>query len=435
MRSPMHPMHKSLIALSALSLLGAFACTDVTSLQQSNPGSLSAASTYVPANAQLLVNGAIGDFECAFSRYVTASGVFTDELSNAIASTANYDYDRRTLLPNGPYGTGNCGNNQQPPVYTTLSTARGSADTVVAKLQGWTDAEMPTGVNRTKLIGQASAYAGYSLVLLGEGMCSAAINVGPELTPAQLFDEAKLRFDAAIAAATTASDASTVNLATLGRARALLDAGQPAAAAVDAAKIPAGFVVNMSTDGINVRRENFIFLAVNQSNWATVDPTFRGLTIGGAPDPRVAVTNTGKAGTATGSQMWTPDKYSALTTVMPIARWAEAQLIIADAKLAANDLAGAAAAINAVRATHTGVPAYDATGQTADQVKAQLVEDRSRELFLEGHRLGDLRRYNIPLSPAAGTAFPSGGGTYGAQSCFPLPDVERINNPNIAKTS
>ena len=31
--------------------------------------------------------------------------------------------------------------------------------------------------------------------------------------------------------------------------------------------------------------------------------------------------------------------------------------------------------------------------------------------------------------PAAGTAYPGGGGTYGAQTCFPLPDVERINNP------
>jgi starch-binding outer membrane protein, SusD/RagB family len=65
---------------------------------------------------------------------------------------------------------------------------------------------------------------------------------------------------------------------------------------------------------------------------------------------------------------------------------------------------------------------------------AQLVEERRRELFLEGHRLGDIRRYNLAMSPAAGTAYPGGGGTYGSQSCFPLPDVERINNPNISKT-
>jgi hypothetical protein len=417
-----------------LPLVGGMACREITTLEQSNPGSLSAETVYTPTNAQLLVNGAIGDFECAFSRYVGGSGLLTDELSVAISSTANFDYDRRTLPTNSVYGTATCAANQQPPIYTTLSTARGSNDTVLAKLRGWTDAQLPTGVNRMKLIGQASAYAGYSLVLLGEGMCSASINMGPELTPAQVFAEAKIRFDSAIVAATAANDAATLNLATLGRARTFLDLGDPANAEKDAAKIAVGFVANMSTDAINVRRQNYLFSAINQSSWSTVDPTFRGLTINGAPDPRVAVTNTGRAGTTTGTQVWTVDKYNSLTAPIPIARYAEAQLIIADARLAANDLPGAATAINAARATRTGLGTYSATGQTAADVKAQLIEERRRELYLEGHRLGDLRRYGLTATPAAGTAFPGGGGSYGSQSCFPLPDVERINNPNIAKT-
>src|SRR5947209_6825122 len=114
---------------------------------------------------------------------------------------------------------------------------------------------MPTGVSRVKLIGQAAAYAGYSLVLLGEGMCSAAINVGPELTPAQLFAEAKIRFDSAVVAATAANDPPTLNLALLGRARNALDLGDAAGAGVDAAKIPATFAANMGTNGVDVRRE------------------------------------------------------------------------------------------------------------------------------------------------------------------------------------
>jgi hypothetical protein len=424
-----------LAAVVSLPLIAGVACRDLTSLQQSNPGSLSATSTYLPANAQLLVNGAIGDFECAFSRYVVGSGLFTDELADAIASTANFDFDRRSFTSSGPYGTQQCtSGNQQPAIYTTLSTARGSSDTVLAKLHEWTDDQMPAGVSRVKLIGQAAAYAGYSLTLLGEGMCSAAINVGPELTPAQLFAEAKTRFDSAVTAATTANDATTLNFALLGRARTLLDLGQAAAAATDAAKIPSGFVVNMSTDGVNTRRENWVFVSINNSNWSTIDPSFRGLTINGAPDPRVAVTNTNKAGTTQGTVIWTADKYPALATVMPIARYGEAQLIIADAKLAANDVPGAVAAINAARATHAGLPAYDATGQTAAQVLTQLVEERRRELFLEGHRLGDLRRYKLPILPLAGTAYTLAGGVYDQQSCFPLPDVEKINNPNIAKT-
>jgi hypothetical protein len=413
--------------------IGTAACTDLTSLTQVNPGQVSAATLYVPSNAQLLVNGAISDFECAYTRYVIGSGLLIDELSNAIGSSANFDYDARRLLTNASYGTATSAANQQPAIYSTLSTARGSADTVLARLREWTDASMPAGVSRIKLVGQAAAYAGYSLLLLGEGMCAGAVNLSAEMTSAQLFEEAKTRFDAAVEAATTASDAPTLNFALLGRARTLLNLKQAAAAGVDAAKIPPTFIASTGTDNVTVRRQNFAFLSINQNNWNTVDATFRGLTINGAPDPRVAVTNTGRNGTAVGTVVWTPDKYPLITTATPIARYAEAQLIVAESKQAAGDLAGAAAAINTVRATRTGVPAYDATGQSSAQVLATIVEDRRRELFLEGHRLGDLRRYAIPLNPAAGVAYPGGGGVYGTQSCFPLPDVERINNPNIAK--
>ncbi len=412
---------------------GISACTDLTALEQVNPGQVSAATLYVPSNAQLLVNGAISDFECAYTRYVVGSGLLIDELSNAIGSTANFDFDARRLTTNATYGTGVCGSNQQPPIYTTLSTARGSADTVLAYLRTWTDASMPAGVNRTRLAGQAAAYAGYSLVLLGEGMCTAAVNLSAELTPTQLFGEAKIRFDSAVTAATTVNDVATLNLALLGRARTLLNLKQAAAAGTDAARVPTTFVANTGTDNVSVRRQNFAFLSINQNQWSTVEAAFRGVTIGGSPDPRVAVTNTGRTGTAQGSQVWTPDKYPFLTTPMPIARSAEAQLIVAEAKQAAGDLTGAAQAINAVRATRTGVPVYDVTGQTSDQVLATIIEDRRRELFLEGHRLGDIRRYVLPLTPSAGTAYPGGGGAYGTQSCFPLPDVERVNNPNIAK--
>jgi hypothetical protein len=402
------------------------ACTELTTLKQENPGQLDASGLYVPTNAQLLVNGVISDFECAYQRYVVGSAIFTDELTNAMSASINFDYDRRTLPTNAPYGTATCGANQTPPIYSTLSIPRATGDTIYAKLQGWTDAEVP---NRQKLIAQSAAYAGYSLLLLGEGMCSAAINVGPELTPAQLFAEAKTRFDNAVTAATTANDATTLNFALLGRARAELDAGDKAAAGADAAKIPAGFVVNVSTDAGDPRRQNFAFLTINQSKWASVDPAFRGLTVNGNPDPRVAVTNLNQP-TTTGVALWGADKYPALTTTMPVARYAEAQLIVAESKLP-NDVAGAVAAINAVRAARS-IAAYDATGQTAAQVLTQLQEERRRELFLEGRRLGDLHRYNLPVLPAAGTTFASGG-TYGTQTCFPLPDVEVINNPNIKR--
>jgi hypothetical protein len=409
----------------------ASACTDIFSLEQENPGQLSTGTLYVPANAGLLTNGAISDFECAFGRYVVASGLLMDELIAAIASSSNFDYERRTLPSNAAYGTSSCASaTQSPAVYTTLSVARATADTALARMEGWTDAEVP---NRTRMIGQLAAYAGYSITLLGEGMCTAAINVGPEMTPAELFAEAKLRFDKAITAATAANDATTLNFARVGRARAQLNLGQVAAAGADAALVPAGFAVSTSPDAVNARRQNIVYLHTAQNFHSSIDPSFRDLLLpNGQPDPRVATTNTGRNGTAPGVVVWTANKYTALTTPIPIATYAEAQLIVAEARVAANDLPGAQAAINNARATHTGIPPYDATGQTAAQVRDQIIEERRRELFLEGHRLGDMRRYNLPLNPATGAAYSAGGGTYGNQRCFPLPDVERINNPNIS---
>jgi hypothetical protein len=70
-------------------------------------------------------------------------------------------------------------------------------------------------------------------------------------------------------------------------------------------------------------------------------------------------------------------------------------------------------------------------------VQAQVREERRRELFLEGQRLGDIIRFDITMTPPAGTPYPVKGGLYGtdrgSQLCFPLPDVERNNNPNIQK--
>lgn len=108
--------------------------------------------------------------------------------------------------------------------------------------------------------------------------------------------------------------------------------------------------------------------------------------------------------------------------------------MVAEADLAVGNTTSPVTIINQLH-TNAGIPPYVAG--TAAQIKTQIIEERRRELFLEGQRFGDIIRYNLTVLPAAGLPF-SKGGNYGPgtgiQVCFPLPDVERNNNPSISKT-
>ena len=81
--------------------------------------------------------------------------------------------------------------------------------------QVWTPEQV---ANRDELIARTAAFSGYSHILLGEAFCSAAIDGGPEVTPAEVFARGEEKFTQAIQAAQSANDAQTLNLAYVGDA-------------------------------------------------------------------------------------------------------------------------------------------------------------------------------------------------------------------------
>ncbi|HVS61656.1 MAG TPA: RagB/SusD family nutrient uptake outer membrane protein, partial [Gemmatimonadaceae bacterium] len=148
---------------------------------------------------------------------------------------------------------------------------------------------------------------------------------------------------------------------------------------------------------------------------------------GTVPDTRVAVTNAGKFGTDTRTPLYIQTKYASSSSPIPIASYKEAQLIIAE-------VAQGQTAVNIINALRTarGLPTFSSTDPVA--IAAEVTESRRRELFLEGQHLFDVRRLNLPLDPAAGIPYSTvylKGGNYGTERCFPVPDVERLNNPNF----
>jgi hypothetical protein len=423
-RASAFPRTAALMAVTAFIV----ACNTGRLLDVQAPNSVPATVFDSPANAALMVSSAIGDFECAFGGWVVATGIQSDELQDATLTAANWQLDRRDDgFTSGSYGTGGCTGTQA--IYTPMSTARWEADQAVTKLGGWTDAQV---ANRVSLLVQANLYAGFSYAALGMSMCQAAFDMGPLVDQKGMFALAEKRFSDAITAATGVTAlANYLNAAYVGRARVRLYQHNLTGAATDAALVPKGFVFNATMDANNSRRYSHVYNAIVQGTNTSVEATARALTTEqGEKDPRSATVQiAGKASDGI-SDKYVPTKYNATSSTLgwaipqPIARYEEAQLILAEAQGGAS----AVTIINAMRTTAALKPYAGATDATS--ITALIASERQRVLFVEGFRMFDVERFNLPLVPAPGSAFRLGG-VYGNTVCMPLPDIERVNNPNI----
>lgn len=181
------------IALASALMVPLGACDSLLDVKA--PSRVPAEDLESPAAAALLVQSAVGDFDCALASYITTTSQVVDEFMGVhIYSAEAFDYDRRTVDPaRQQYATRECG--EYGAIYQPLSTAIWQADNVLADLEGYTDEEV---TDRARLMQTAAAYAGYGRVLLGEGFCTAAIDTGPELTSQEIFDDAEALFTRAL---------------------------------------------------------------------------------------------------------------------------------------------------------------------------------------------------------------------------------------------
>lgn len=411
-------------ALLLAAIMAITACNSLDKiLSVDSPSRVIPSDLEKPANANVIVNGAVADFECAFGSYTLVGGLVGEELHDASIQSQWWPLDKRTFGPSGSiYATGGCSSGSGG-VYVPLSTSRWQAENALTLLDSWTDEEVP---GRTGLIATAAAFAGYSYVLLAEGMCSAAVDGGPELSRNDLAQLADDRFTRAIAAAQQAGIDSIYHLALVGRARARLDMGKKTEAAADAALVPDGFVWYATFGSEDPIRENQIFVRNRRSQNVTVDTFYRALTFEGTPDPRVTIEYDPTRKASDGElPLYYESKYLGADAPIPLARSAEARLITAEVE-------GGQTAVDIINDLHddAGLPHFASSDPA--EIMTQIIYERRAEFFLESHHLGDLIRYQLPLRPAAGEPFQAQkGGTYGSQLCFPLPDVERLNNPNI----
>jgi len=396
--------------------------SDLLSVQV--PNSVSSTLFNDPVNATLLVNSAIGAYEFAYGIDIRVTGIATDELADATLASGNWPLDRRDNdATTAAYGA---------LLYSPISISRTITDQAINNLRGWTVAQVPT---RSTLLATAYLYSGFTYANMGMTFCQAAFDGGAAVGQLGMFALAQSRFDSAIVWATAAGQTNILNAAYVGRARVRLYQHNLTGAASDAQLVPAGFVFNANNDATNARRYNNIYANISVTGNNTVEPTSRALTTEtGQADPRSATTLiTTKAADGV-SQMFIPSKYNGASLAageaipFPIARYAEAQLILAEVQ-------GGVAAVTIINAMRAAVPLAPYTGPTdAASITALIASERQRVLFVEGFRFFDVERLNLAFVPAAAATYRLGG-SYGATVCLPLPSIEYLNNQNIVQTT
>jgi hypothetical protein len=287
----------------------------------------------------------------------------------------------------------------------------------------------------------AYLYAGFANRLLGENMCDAVIDGSGKLPNSTYFTRAESLFTKAIAVTggTAATIATQAQAAYAGRAQVRVYLAKWTEAVADAGQVPIGFVYNMPyyNIGDDAQRNRIAWSIGNQpyrahTQWNTWYYDYSQA----SKDPRVPITITTLQGDAAidccGKVPFYPEaKMNTSASPVRLASGREMRLIEAEAKLRANDVAGAMTLVNTVR-TNAGAATITAT--TSDEAWKLFKRERGIELWLETRRLGDLRRWKATSTPGALDPLESVGTASHLKQqdlCFPISTSEQQTNPAL----
>jgi len=388
------------------------------------PGQVEAGELNNPALANTLVLGAVADFECAFTAFSVGTGLFADEWWTA-SGLRNYNIwgSRNEEVRN--FGATGCEEFGSHGVWRPLQTSRFTAEDAVARIQGFEAASVP---NRGLLTATAYAYAGYAYLLLSEVFCDVAFSSSPRLSREEGWQRAEERFTQAIQGARTAggAEASSIeNMALVGRARTRLNLGNTAGVEADASLVPEDYVRYATYATTTQRRRNKVAQRNNITRDISVHPRFRELEVDGVPDPRVPVT-VGGVGNDNVTPYAAQGKFANEATDKPFATGREALLMLAEVR-------GGQAAVDIINRLRDTWDLPHFSSQSEAEIKRQVVEERRRELWMQGTRMGDVLRYSD--DELSGLVWETGnnqkGEPYSNLTCLPIMDAEINANPNI----
>jgi hypothetical protein len=430
-------------------------CHELTGSQALPAGTQNPAFYDTPSGALSMRNAAIANLEYEIPRYITDTGLLTDELESSqtgaspgVSSTIPFpvggSLDER-ILPELTTG----GSGPADLDYLGLQAVRGGVLQALGALAAYdTAANVPT------LRGELYALDGYAEILLADFFCSgvplSTLDFQGDYTyhassnTTQIYQDAITREDSAL---TLAGANDTIQaLASVLKGRALLDLGEYAQAAQAVASVPDGFQSRLDVQWTQSGSSTFTL-----NKFATVSNLegSNGLPFLAGGDPRTPtmVTESVEPNLEIYIPLTFPLKYN-LTgySHFTVADGIEAQLIQAEAALQLGDVPIWLTRLNQLRKTATVPgqtvtpldtltdPGASLTGSAADSARLALTfQERAYWLFLTGHRQGDLRRLVREYGRSEAQVYPvgpylaPGQGTYGTDVTAPIPAGEYAN--------
>ena len=415
--------------LLLLGLAPLTACGELDDLLQAElPGQVVDGDLNDPQLAETLVAGAQADFECGFQGHllgVEAGFANVFHYTNfQIEMIRIANRQARTI----EHGIGECTSNRDP-IWFIMHRGRTQAADATRRILEEMDAALVEDLDF--LVGKAFVYEAYATQILSEAWCEMVFDgSGTRVTRLDGMARAEARFDLAIqhsmsalSGARAAEAQDILDLALVGRARSRLNQGNLAGAITDAQAVTAGFIYYATYETSPGRRGGMVD---RLEAGFVVHARDRNLMVGGMPDPRVPIENIGPHDITGVGDWWVQRKYADDGTDTPIASWREAQLIIAEA-----DPAQSVAIINVLRTSTAGLhseldtsawplAAYVDGGAVANA--AAVIEERRRELFLQGVAMGDRQRTNDFADWDTGQSLVNA--PIGTITCLPIPELE-----------
>lgn len=451
------------VVASATLLSGSVACHDLSGTSPLPDGTSGPGSVQSPDGALALYRGTLSFVSDAFLKGIVMGGLLSDELQPAnvggpplvynvgLGIQGDFASDSRHLPEDGPQELNGA---TYQGAYGALQNLRAQAHNAIGFLAAYAPNSSPA------LRGHLYAMMGYAEVFLADLYCSgvplSTVTVNgdyvyqPGSSTRDVYLHAAALFDTAIVLAGDSTRAlvgvdSTriVNLARVGKGRALLDLGVDSLVAAQAAvaAVPTTyeyqFVVNWG-----IGSNGPVFSSILAGGLTASDREgINGLPYRSSDDPRTQSDSIGlnyfsQSAAPVNIPIYFPHKYGdgVMQTPVSLADGREARLIEAEVALRQGQTEVAMGILNDLRQTYadTATLATIPSGLTPAQAHDTLFAERAAWLYVTGHRLPDLRRLIREDSRTQTQVFPTGpydGGysTYGTDVEYPIPSTERLN--------